>query len=216
MKKENLYTWKRYLLIVVLTVCLIGIGTALERSWQMTPETHFSRAIALLDTQPQAALQHLLLANKSPHSSFRALSSYHLARLYHHGAKGVSSNIKKAVSYYEQAAALHLPQAQYELALLYDVGDKIPEDRTNAIHYMLEAAKSLPQAKYALAVWIERGYMGEPNQAWAVALYEQAANAGIQNAVKSLIAIYHGGYGRFPENIRREHYWRGRLEEKHK
>ena len=122
--------------------------------------------------------------------------------------------MQKAVFYYEQAASLDMPAAQYELALLYDNGDKIPENRDKAINLMMKAAKTLPEAKYALAVWIERGYLGKPNQAWAVALYEQAANAGIKNAMKSLISIYHGGYGRFPDNIRREQYWRRRLRER--
>ena len=213
MKKDILRTRTRYLLIVVLGVLLRVLAAALEKSWRMTPEAHFNRAMSLLNEQPQHALSHLLLANKSKLPAFQAMSAYHLAKLYHKGPKGVPQNIQKAVFYYEQAANnAKLPQAQYELALLYDVGDKIPENRDKAIHYMMEAAKVLPAAKYALAVWIERGYFGAPNQAWAVALYEQAAHAGIKNAIKSLIAIYHGGYGRFPENIRREHYWRQRLE----
>ena len=216
MKKENLYTWKRYLLIIVLAFFLIMLGAALEKSWRMTPEMHFSQALRLLDEEPQKAISHLLLANKSKIPSFQMMSSYHLAKLYHKGANGVPPNIGKAVFYYEQAADLGLPQAQYELALLFDVGDKIPENRDKAIHYMMEAAKSLPDAKYALAVWIERGYLGKTNQAWAVTLYEQAANAGVENAIKSLIAIYHGGYGHFPENIRREQYWRHQLKNKTK
>ena len=213
MNKENLYTAKRYLLIMILTCFFIGIGAALMKSWRLTPETHFEQAMHLLyEKKEDKALVHFLLAGKSQQPIIRAMSAYHLARLYHKGAKGVPQNINKAVFYYEQAAFMKIPQAQYELALLYDVGDKIPENRDKAINLMIEAAKVLPQAKYALAVWIERGYLGKPNQAWAVALYEQAANSGIKNAIKSLIAIYHGGYGRFPDNIRREQYWRRRLE----
>ena len=217
MKKENLYIWKRYLLILTLTCFLIGIGATLTKSWRLTPETHLWQAMTLLqEKKSDKALVHLLLANKSQRSSIRAISSYHLARLYRKGAKGVPQNINKAVFYYEQAALMKVPLAQYELALLYDVGDKIPENKDKAINLMIEAAKVLPEAKYALAVWIERGYLGKPNQAWAVALYEQAANAGIKNAMKSLISIYHGGYGHFPNNIRREQYWRRRLESKKK
>jgi TPR repeat protein len=76
---------------------------------------------------------------------------------------------------------------------------------------MTKAAQTMPEAKYALAVWIERGYFGEPDTKKAVALYEQAATCGIKNAVKSLISIYHGGFGGFPKNIEREQYWRARL-----
>ena len=217
MKKEGLYTAKRYFLIVLVAVFLIFLGAVLEKSWRMTPESHYNLAIQLLDEGKQEkALPHLLIANKSKTDPFKALSAYLLAQLYAKGAKGVPQNMRKAVLYYEQAAQMKLPKAQYELALLYDVGDKIPENRDKAINLMMEAAKTLPEAKYALAVWIERGYLGKTNQAWAVALYEQAAHSGHQNAIKSLISIYHGGYGRFPDNIRREHYWRRHLKGKRK
>ena len=217
MKKGNLSVGIRYVLVLILSILLIVMGAALEKSWRMTPETHYILAVQLLnENKPEKALSHLLLANKSQLKSYKISSSYQLARLYMKGENGIPQNMQKAIFYYEQAASMHMSKAQYELALLYDVGDKVPENRDKAIHYMVEAAKVLPEAKYALAVWIERGYFGNPNQAWAVALYEQAAHAGIKNAMKSLIAIYHGGYGRFPDNIRREQYWRRRLESKRK
>lgn len=216
MKKDNLYTAKRYILIIAVAFCLIFIGATLEKSWRMTPETHFQEGVILLDKAPEKALPHFLISFKSKTPSIKSASAYHLAKLYLNGTKGIPQNFQKALFYYEQAANMKMPKAQYELALLYDVGDKIPENRDKAINLMMEAAKVLPEAKYALAVWIERGYLGKPNQAWAVALYEQAAHAGIKNAMKSLISIYHGGYGRFPNNIRREQYWRKRLEGKRK
>ena len=217
MKKENLSIFVRYSLVFVLTVLLIVVGAALEKSWRMTPEVHFQEGLVLLNAhETNKALPHFLIALKSKTLPIKASSSYHLAKIYYKGSKGVPQNIEKAAFYYEQAASMGLPKAQYELALLYDIGDKIPENRDKAIYYMMNAAKVLPEAKYALAVWIERGYLGKPNKAWAVALYEQAAHAGIKNAMKSLISIYHGGYGRFPDNIRREQYWRKRLEGKRK
>ena len=217
MKKDNLYTAKRYSLVMVLALFLILLGAFLERAWYATPETHFNLAVSMLEgEEPYKAIPHLTIANKSQNPIVKSLSAYQLGKLYSKGGKGISPDMKKAVFYYEQASSMKLPEAQYELALLYDVGDKIPENRDKAIKLMTEAAKVLPEAKYALAVWIERGYLGEPNQAWAVSLYEQAAYAGIENAIKSLISIYHGGYGRFPENIKEEIYWRNRLEKESK
>lgn len=217
MKKDNLSVSTRYLSVVILTFLLIMIGAALEKSWRMTPETHLEQGLVFMNEgKIEKALPHFILANKSRNPSIKAFSAYKLAGIYHNGGKTIPQNINKAIFYYEQAAKMKIPQAQYELALFYDVGDKIPENRDKAINLMIEAAKVLPEAKYALAVWIERGYLGKPNQAWAVALYEQAAHAGIKNAMKSLISIYHGGYGRFPDNIRREQYWRRRLESKKK
>ena len=217
MKKGTLSVSKRYSLIVLLSLFLLGLGAVLTRSWKMTPESHFEKATILMEkNRLDEALSHFILATKSDYRSIKLMSFYHLARLYQKGTPKLPVNMKKAVYYYEQAAAMKLPIAQYQLALLYDVGDKIPEDRKKAIDLMLQAAETLPEAKYALAVWIERGYLGKTNQAWAVALYEQAANAGIKNAMRSLISIYHSGYGHFPENIRREQHWRSRLEDKKK
>ena len=213
MQKDKLYATKRYLLIVVLTCFFIVIGASLQKTWNMTPETHFYQAISLLqEKQSYKAIHHFILANKSQNSTIRALSAYQLAKLYSKGTESVSSDMKKARFYYEQAAAMNIPEAQYELALLYDVGNKIPENRKKAIEQMIKASKILPKAKYALAVWIERGYLGTPNQKKAVELYEQAADSGVINAMKSLISIYHGGYGLFPKNIEKEQYWRHRLE----
>ena len=54
-------------------------------------------------------------------------------------------------------------------------------------------------------------YFGKPDTKKAVVLYERAARGGVQNAIKSLISLYHGGFGGFPKNIQKEQYWRARL-----
>jgi len=100
-----------------------------------------------------------------------------------------------------------LQEADYELALLYDVGDKIPENREKAIHHMkLAADKGWAPAQYALAVWMERGYFGQVNVTDVVRLYEQAATQGHQNAMKSLIVLY-GGMDGISANPGRQAYW---------
>jgi len=99
-------------------------------------------------------------------------------------------------------------QAAYQLGLLYDVGDKIPENRNLAIEYMNQAAESgLKEAQYALAVWTERGYFGEVDVARAVSLYEQAAEQGHPNAMRSLIVLYGTGLDGIPANKERQAYW---------
>ena len=211
MTHKNLSTKKRYTLFFIILFCLIGIGSVLLRSWNYTPDMHFVNAIELLETNPRRAASHFILAQKSQDDNIRLISALHLASLYHHGAKDVPVNMPKAVFYYEKAAQLNSPKALYTLALLYDVGDKVKENREKAKDYMTKAAYKMPEAKYALAVWIERGYFGKPDTQKAVTLYEQAASAGIQDAIKTLISIYHGGFGGFPRNLEREQYWRTRL-----
>ena len=213
MSYKNLSTKKRYILLFVILFCLIGIGCALLKTWNQTPETHLFKAIQLLEkNQQQKALNQFILAQKSNDPLTKKISSLYLGRFYHHGLDNIPVNMEKAAFYYEQAANLGSAEALYTLALLYDAGDKIPENREKAKTYMTQAAEELPEAQYSLAVWMERGYFGVPNTRKVVSLYEKAAKAGIQNAMKSLIAIYHSGFGGFPLNIEREQYWRARLQ----
>ena len=212
MSYKNLSVKKRYGLFFVLLFFIVLIGVFLSKSWYKTPEAHLIQAIELTEKgDSRKALNHFILAQKGSDLMTRRLSNLYLGRLYHHGSKNVPVDMNKAVFYYEQAAALKSVNALYTLALLYDAGDKIPENREKAKDYMTQAAQTSPNAQYVLAVWIERGYFGKPDTAKAVALYEKAARAGVQNAIKSLISIYHGGFEGFPKNIQKEQYWRARL-----
>ena len=99
-------------------------------------------------------------------------------------------------------------KAAYKLALLYDAGDKVPENRELAIEYMKKALNAkMPEAQYVMAVWIERGYFGAVDVEKAVGLYEQAAEQGYQNAMKSLIVLYGTGLDGIPANKERQAYW---------
>ena len=212
MNHKNLSVKQRYTLLFAILFFLIVMGSFLSKSWNQTPESHFLTAVNLMDKgEVQQAVNHFVISQKSSDKMIKKMSSLYLGRIYHHGTKAVPVNMNKAVFYYDQAASLGSTEALYTLALLYDAGDKIPENRDRAKDYMTKAAQTMPEAQYALAVWIERGYFGKPNLKKAVALYEKAAYAGVQNAIKSLISIYHGGFGGFPKNIEKEHYWRARL-----
>ena len=82
-------------------------------------------------------------------------------------------------------------EAAYKLALLYDVGDRVPADRTRAIFWLQKAEQvNLPDAQYVMAVWSERGYFGAAGTELTIPLYEAAARQGHLNAMKSLANIY--------------------------
>lgn len=212
MNHKDLSVKQRYTLFFILLFCLTIVGSFLLRAWNRTPETHFTEAVWYMEeNRPQDALKHFIVAQKSKDPLIKKISSLYLGHIYHHGPNEMPVNMEKAVFYYEQAAALGSIEALYTLALLYDAGTKVPENREKAKEYMLQAAEVMPEAQYVLAVWTERGYFGKPDLAKAVSLYEQAAHAGVENAIKSLISIYHGGFGRFPQNIEKEHYWRAKL-----
>ena len=117
-------------------------------------------------------------------------------------------NYPQALRCLTRAADGGITQAQYELALLYDAGDKIPENRDLAKKYMAMAVESdLPEAHYVTAVWTERGYFGAPDIRSVIRHYEYAANRGSENAMKSLIVLY----GEVLSNPERQNYWLNQL-----
>ena len=82
-------------------------------------------------------------------------------------------------------------EAAYKLALLYDTGDRVPENREKAIYWLQKAEQAnLPDAQYVMAVWSERGYFGVSSADLTIPLYEAAARQGHLNAMKSLANIY--------------------------
>ncbi len=81
--------------------------------------------------------------------------------------------------------------AAYKLALLYDVGDRIPENRERAIYWLQKAEQAnLADAQYVMAVWAERRYFGIASKELVIPMYEAAARQGHLNAMKSLANIY--------------------------
>lgn len=81
--------------------------------------------------------------------------------------------------------------AAYKLALLYDTGDRVPENRERAIFWLQKAEQqNLPEAQYVMAVWAERNYFGVASKDLVIPMYEAAARQGHLNAMKSLANIY--------------------------
>lgn len=82
-------------------------------------------------------------------------------------------------------------QAAYKLALLYDTGDRVPENKEQAIYWLQKAEQAnLADAQYVMAVWAERNYFGTASQDLVLPMYEAAARQGHLNAMKSLANIY--------------------------
>lgn len=82
-------------------------------------------------------------------------------------------------------------EAAYKLALLYDTGDRVPENRERAIYWLQKAEQAnLADAQYVMAVWAERKYFGPASKELVLPMYEAAARQGHLNAMKSLANIY--------------------------
>lgn len=155
------------------------------------------------------AERYYLLATKAENKNLKRLSCYYLGLLYKKTNKDTGvKNFKKAENYLKEAAILGLKEAQYELALLYDTGDKVQEDRAAALYWMEQsAAQDFAEAQYALAVWQERGYYGKVDMQKALSLYEKAANKDYEPAVKGLALIYKLGAEGISPDEKKASFW---------
>lgn len=209
------------LVFILIILSIIGIGAVTLKDFFMTPSEQLQTAIgALEDGRIRKAERYFLMANESDDKDIAVTSASYLGQLYLAEGQKVQDNIQKAAPYYkkaalflEKAAAAGIADAQYKLALMYDTGDKIPENRAKAMAWMNEAAKQgYPDALYGLGVWLERGYMGEdvPMEK-VITLYEQAAANGNVNAMTSLVAIYSGGFKDIPADPQRASHWMEKL-----
>ena len=218
MAQQKKITFSRIVfgLIVVSILVIVGLSV---KDMMTTPAERLQTGIqALNDKEYKKAERAFLIVSDQGDKEQQLSASYYLAQLYHKGGEGFTANAQKAAIFYEKAGMLGLPEAQYQLALMYDTGDKIPENRGKALLWMNEAAKQgMPEALYSLGVWVERGYMGEPiPMDKVIALYEAAAVQGHKNAMTSLVGIFNLGYGKVPQNIEKAIYWKNRLEELNK
>lgn len=202
------------IVFILVILSLIGVGCFALKDMFMTPAEKMDAAEeAFYAGNYKKAERYLLMANESEDILYSPMAAYYLGELYLKTGPNFQPDPLKSIMFFEQAALKDVPDAQYKLALLYDVGDKIPENRAKALAWMNEAAKhNYPDALYGLGVWLERGYMGEDiPMDKVVALYEKAASMGQTNAMSSLIAIYSAGFGGVPANPERTLYWMNQL-----
>ncbi len=211
-KKKVLIFRLLFLLTALSFFCVILVAL---KDFSLSQGDRFERA----QTAEQAgafrqAERYYLMAVDGDDESVSKVAAYYLGVLYKKGGTGFTPNAKQAVVYLERAAQLGLPQAQYELALLYDVGDKIPENREKALAWMKKSAEQgFADALYGLGVWMEREYMGKPDMEQVVSLYERAAEQNHVPAMTGLISLYAGGAADFASNQEKALYWMNKVAE---
>lgn len=88
------------------------------------------------------------------------------------------------------------PYAQFALALMYEQGGGVPQNRTEAIRWHQKAAEQgHPSAQSELAYFYEHGEGVPQNISKAVALYKAAAERGLAAAQHNLGTLYSIGKG---------------------
>ena len=81
----------------------------------------------------------------------------------------------------------HSTEAQYNLAIMYDEGDGIEQDKQKAVYWYTKAAKQgLSEAQYNLVLLYDKGDGIEQNRSLAKKYYQQACDGDSQEACSKL------------------------------
>jgi hypothetical protein len=105
------------------------------------------------------------------------------------------------------AAEQGIAEAQYALALMYDLGRGVPENDAEAVKWYAKAAdQGYANAQYNLGFMYGTGEGVPENDAEAVKWFRKAAAQGLADAQSKLGFMYGTGKG-VPENSIRAYVW---------
>ena len=115
---------------------------------------------------------------------------------------------------YDTAAELWRPlanqgnaDAQYNLGIMYENGNGVPQDYAEAVTWFRKAAdQGNTKAQYGLGVMYENGNGVPQDYAEAVKWFRKAAEQGDANAQYNLGVVYYNGQG-VPQDFVEAHKW---------
>lgn len=121
-------------------------------------------------------------------------AQHDLAAIYTAGHGGTKQSYEKAAFWFRHAAGNGVPNAAYNLGVLYHQGLGVAQDTPEALRwYKVAADKGHPEAQYNLGIAFIEG-IGVPYDAPRAAEYfENAADAGVMEAAYNLGLIYENG-----------------------
>ena len=112
------------------------------------------------------------------------------------GGLGVKQDIAEARRYFKIAAAQGHPEAQFELARMYETGQGVPRDLTEALKLYAKAAEQdHTVAQYNLGVLYNNGQGVARDDKAAAKWYRQAAQKNYPDAQNNLGWLYEKGQG---------------------
>jgi TPR repeat protein len=121
-------------------------------------------------------------------------AQHDLAAIYTAGHAGVKVNYTKAAQWFEAAAYNNIPNAQYNLGVLYHQGLGVKKDTAKAMQlYRVAASHNHPEAQYNLAIAYVEGVGAEYNPQIAAVYFEQAAASGVVEAAYNLGLLHENG-----------------------
>ena len=107
----------------------------------------------------------------------------------------------------KQKAGQGFPDAQYNLGLMYERGEGVTQDQTEAIRwFQLAAEQGVAEAQYKLGHRFAEGYGVSQGYAEAVKWYQAAAEQGLAVAQIRLGLLHANGEG-VPQDYVQAHKW---------
>ena len=130
-----------------------------------------------------------------------------LALLLLFGMTGVVTADDYELHLLRTAAETGNMKAQYDLALMYDKGQGVPQDYQQAVRWYTKAAEAgNMKAQHNLALMYDNGQGVPQDYQQAVRWYAKAAEAGNTKAQYNLAAMYFEGKG-IPQDSVLAHVW---------
>ncbi len=95
-----------------------------------------------------------------------------------------------------RAAEMGDARAQFELGMIYDLGEEVPQDSAEAVRWFRKAAdQGNAKGQFSLGIMYARGRGVPRDYAEAASWYRQAAEQGYAPAQNKLGLMYEDGYG---------------------
>jgi hypothetical protein len=144
--------------------------------------------------EPDAALPQTVKAIESQALAGNAEAQHDLAAIYTAGHGGVTQDFDKAAFWFREAAESDVPNANYNLGVLYHQGLGVDRNLDMALYWYREAARlGHAEAQYNLGIAHIEGIGTDYDPALAAGFFERAANNGITEAAYNLGLIYENG-----------------------
>lgn len=118
------------------------------------------------------------------------------AALYADAVRRLKAKDPQGVPQLKKAAEAGLPAAQFHLARLYESGEGVRKDETEARRWTEQAARGGdPKAMHNLALFYFEGAGGQKDTAAAAQWFRRAAEKGVTDSQYNLGRLYEEGYG---------------------
>ncbi|MGF1700770.1 sel1 repeat family protein [Photobacterium makurazakiensis] len=113
-----------------------------------------------------------------------------LGRAYLEGSNGLQADPLKGM-YWLEKAAVDMPQVKTMIGDLFKLGQMLPQDNTQALHWYTEAAKEgdVP-AMVELGMYYASGATGSVDCGNAIKWFNEASNGGSLESKRNLVWLY--------------------------